>query len=103
MKDEVKKKRLGQMFWTLVKDRIGGDRQHGWGIEDSMHVVEQLTAEDLPDGLVLSEECLALLRLTINQSAMRQQLESPRVNLLDKSEKATKRTSSLADIAAEFE
>lgn len=100
--EKKKEDPLGKAAWQAIKDAIKGDRKHGWGVDDSMQVIESLIAEDGPDGYAPSDRCLELIRSVVNPSAFRQQLESKEVNLLDKPKKAERRKASLAKLADEY-
>ena len=99
---------IKRAFWDTVKHQIGKDRQHGWGIEDSMAVIDAVVAEDAAQsegeakGFSLSETATELVRLVVNMSAFRQQLESKGVALLDKSEKTERKRGLLKSMATEF-
>ena len=62
-------------FKTFVHERIKGDKRHGWGVEDSVAIIESLIAEDAPDGYAPSEDLMKLVAIVVNPSAFRQQLE----------------------------
>jgi hypothetical protein len=100
---------LNKAFIESVKAQIGDDRQHGWGVEDSKHVIEDVIAEDAtleiarllkegkkPETYSPSENAMALVKKVINPSAYRQELEKAKkpdgkggwTTILAKSEKS---------------
>jgi hypothetical protein len=78
---------LEKTFQDAAKQAIGGDRQHGWGIKDSMEVIETVIVadaeaqhlarkpEDPVNGYMPSDECLKLIELVVNPSQARQAFE----------------------------
>lgn len=73
---------------AAIRGQIGEDRKHGWGIEDSLVVIEAIVAEDatieiprlaaagkVPESYTLSGEALGLIKHFVNPSAARQMLE----------------------------
>lgn len=106
-------KALPKALWAAmlaaVDLQINGDRKHGWGGEDSFVVIEAIVAEDasLAEGAAknytLSEPASKLIRLWINPSAARQNLEKDtdlgkaRLDVVE-----NKRKGSLKGLAAEF-
>lgn len=73
MPDEPKN--YAAVFNMSVRDRIGDDRNHGWGADDSMYVIEALITEALPEGQAADDELLKRIRLVVNPSQWRQELE----------------------------
>lgn len=57
-------------FQTAVKETIGGDMNHGWGIEDSMVVIEALFQK--ATGEVMTDEHREMVKSVVNPSAARQ-------------------------------
>ena len=57
-------------FQTAVKETIGGDMNHGWGIEDSMAVIEALFQK--ATGEVMTDEHREMVKSVVNPSAARQ-------------------------------
>lgn len=81
---------MEKVFQDAAKAAIGGDRKHGWGLEDSAEVIETIIAEDAKDSKYTpSDEAMKLIRLVINPSQARQAFEA--AGLLDESKQ--KRTS----------
>lgn len=104
--DKARKQALWAAFQSAVDERIGGDRKHGWGNEDSFAVIEAIVAEDaslageIPAAkYTLSEPASKLIRLVINPSAYRQK-EEAEGGRLDKVE--NKRSGSLSSLEKEF-
>lgn len=69
-----------------VTNRLNGDTNHGWGVDDSTSVIETLVATDnqifheenpakLAGTYTPSGECLAMISKLVNPSAFRQALE----------------------------
>lgn len=82
---ELNGKNPAQIAAYLIKKRIGSNRNHGWGAEDSLYVMEGLwlseNGDSMPD--TIREQYMRM----INPSATRQYLESKNINLLDPSDK----------------
>ncbi len=57
-------------YQTAVKEAIGGDKDHGWGIEDSMAVIEALFQK--ATGEVMTDEHREMVKSVVNPSAARQ-------------------------------
>lgn len=66
---------LKSLFASAVKDRVGSDPNHGWGVDDSAYVIETLVTECMPDGTAAPDDLMGLIRHVINPSAFRQILE----------------------------
>lgn len=62
-------------FSAAVRDRILDRPDGGWGIEDSLHVIESLITEALPPGQACDDDLLAKIRQVCNTSQWRQTLE----------------------------
>ena len=70
---------LQEAFNQGVKDAINGNKDHGWGADDSSGVIEGLIACEMPDGHAPSPELMAYIKLLVNPSQFRQRLESKKV------------------------
>jgi hypothetical protein len=92
--------KLGKAFVQSITSAIGGDKDHGWGIDDSCEVIETLIAEDGPDGYAPSEALMSYIKRVVNPSQFRQQLES--AEQLNKSVKAEKRKAGLDSLLKSF-
>ena len=96
--NEKKAAKLGKVFADAIKAQIGGNRQHGWGQDDSFSVIDAVVAEDATDAekgkYSISDEARPLIERVINPSACRQWLESKEVNLLDKAKEPSRGRSS---------
>ena len=79
MTDEIKKpttaQQVKEMFTELIRDQINGDKGHGWGVDDSLAVIEGMVdyarTLDCPFG-----EIRSYVKWAINPSAARQSLEA---------------------------
>jgi hypothetical protein len=74
--------------------RINGNRNHGWGAKDSLFILAAIWLSETGDAM--SDEIEAQFLRYINPSAMRQYLESKKINLLDKGETSGKGADDLA-------
>jgi hypothetical protein len=91
---------IKEQFQSAVKNAIGGDKNHGWGVEDSMEVIDTLIAENceaIAKDKGLSEELSATIKAVINPSAFRQILESKGVLSENKTKRKESATKSLLD------
>ena len=70
------KSELKEKYVATVVAAIGGDREHGWGAEDSMKVITMVMTE-LTEGTITVEEGSPYIESVINPSAFRQKLEGP--------------------------
>jgi hypothetical protein len=70
-KDELKAK-----YVATVVAAIDGDREHGWGVADSMKVIAMVMHE-LAEGTITVEEGTPFVESVVNPSAFRQKLEGP--------------------------
>lgn len=61
---------MKETYQTAVKEAIGGDMNHGWGIEDSMAVIEALFQK--ATGEVMTDEHREMVKSVVNPSAARQ-------------------------------
>ena len=81
--DQVILGNLQEVAKAAVIAAIGGDKNHGWGVDDSVEVIESILAEDaslapadlLANKYTPSEEAMSLVKQFINPSAFRQILE----------------------------
>ena len=73
------KTKLQTAMGQAITAAIGGDKKHGWGIDDSVEVIETLIAEDAPDGYAPSDELMSLIREVVNPSQFRQKLEAEKM------------------------
>src|SRR5208283_4501559 len=91
-------------FKTAVRDSIDGNRNHGWGVKDSVAVIDCIISEFAPAWIGTPEptdeaakvgwnaDCaersairtvaIESIARVVNPSAFRQYLESDKVNLL---------------------
>lgn len=87
-------------FRDAVKAQIGDDRNHGWGNEDSLAVIDAVVAADAEvaaeaggtlEKYTLSDDAQFFVRKVVNPSAFRQVLETEKKpngeTILAKSEK----------------
>ena len=87
--------KLQEVAKGTVISQINNDRKHGWGIDDSLAVIESVIAEDCDlageaaSKACPSEEAVALIKQFINPSAFRQTIEGI---LLDEPEKKEKKS-----------
>jgi hypothetical protein len=91
--------KLEKQFADAVKAQIGGNKDHGWGADDSMAVIDQLIAENVAEITAakgLPEELSGFIKGVINPSQCRQRLESKKI--LNKSTREQK----MADIFGGF-
>ena len=85
-----------EVFQRAVKKRINGNKDHGWGVEDSLSVIIELVADNAgvePKDLEADPEFIEAIRSVINPSAFRQKLES--ANILNKGSKVERKASNL--------
>lgn len=85
-----------EVFQKAVKARINGNKDHGWGVEDSLRVIIALVADNAgvePEDLEADPEFIEAIRQVINPSAFRQRLEN--ANILNKGSKVERRASQL--------
>lgn len=86
-----------EKFTEIVKARIDGDMQHGWGVDDSMAVIAALWEEETGSPLDMGEaETGGLIKAVVNPSAFRQRLESK--GKLAKPVKGEKRNSAVGSL-----
>jgi hypothetical protein len=64
---ETKSQKFAREFREAVLAQIGGDKNHGWGLEDSFSVIDSLCD--------IEPEAAPFIREVINPSAFRQVLE----------------------------
>lgn len=57
----------------VIKERIGGDLKHGWGVEDSLALIIALWVDEVVDEP--SDAKRGWIKAVINPSAFRQMLE----------------------------
>lgn len=76
-----------EAFKATVEARINGDKNHGWGVEDSLAVIVKLVENEV--GEAPDEAWQALARSVINPSAFRQRLEAKK--LLNEQPKGTRK------------
>lgn len=82
-------KELKIVFGESLADIIGNDKNHGWGVDDSLIVIESIVAQDAENEIerlakagkpanlyTLSDGAKALIKKVINPSAFRQFLEA---------------------------
>jgi hypothetical protein len=90
-----------------IAKAINGDKNHGWGIDDSLAVIIALLREETgemygdkdKDGVVIGADLLASIKQVINPSQFRQRLESAKL-LNEQPKRAAKVESLLADFKA---
>jgi hypothetical protein len=86
------------VFQKAVKERINGDKDHGWGVEDSLSVIIALVADNAgvePQDLEADLEFIGAIRSVVNPSAFRQKLES--AEILSKEGKTKRKASKLLE------
>ena len=84
--------KLQEVAKATVLSQINGNREHGWGLDDSLSVIESVIAEDCSlagdaSKEVPSEEAIALVRQFIVPSAFRQTIEGVLLAEPEKKEK----------------
>ena len=75
--------KASEMFAQTVKNRINGDKNHGWGVDDSVEVIMAVVATETGTEVKDIESIRGLIKAVVNPSAFRQQLETK--ELLNKS------------------
>jgi len=85
-----------ESFQRAVAKAIGGDKNHGWGVEDSMSVIKDLLNDE---ALEATPECLAAIREVINPAQFHQKLSKADL-LAPMKTRASKVKSMLADFKA---
>jgi hypothetical protein len=70
------KSELKEKYVATVVAAIGGDREHGWGVADSVKVIVMVMHE-LAEGTITVEEGTPFVESVVNPSAFRQKLEGP--------------------------
>lgn len=101
--NEALAKALGIERAHAIKARINGDKNHGWGIDDSAEVIDAIVAKDAEMGIEallaakkdpkswsLSEEAMGLIKGMINPSQVRQKFETAGFLAESKREKKNK-------------
>lgn len=74
--------KVAKQFADVVKSAIGGDKNHGWGVEDSFEVIDVLIAEnadEIAKAKGLPEEVGVFIKQVINPSQFRQKLETKKI------------------------
>jgi hypothetical protein len=94
-KERQKHMTNNEAFTAGVKATINGNKEHGWGVEDSVNVIGDILANETGADKKDLEPLLALIKPLINPSAFRQVLESKKI--LNES-KGKKRNSALNDL-----
>lgn len=87
-----------ETFQKAVKARINGDKQHGWGVDDSLAVIVALLEDETGQANypAANPDLIAAFKEVINPSQFRQKMET--AGFLAKSEgKAAKVNALLAD------
>lgn len=87
-----------EVFQRAVKERINGNKDHGWGVEDSLSVIIALVADNAgvePKDLEADPEFISAIRKVVNPSAFRQTLEN--AEILSKAGKAKRKASNLLE------
>ncbi len=80
---------MKETYQQAVKDCIGGNLDHGWGIEDSMAVIEALFQEATKEhGMVMTDEHREMVKSVVNPSQARQTFA--KIGLLSKETKKEK-------------
>jgi len=59
---------------AAVEARVAGDKNHGWGADDSMAVIAAIWESEV--GEAMPSEAAGRIREVVNPSAFRQKLES---------------------------
>ena len=70
------KSELKEKYVSTIVSAINGNREHGWGAEDSMKVITMVMLE-LAEGTITVEEGTPFVESVVNPSAFRQKLEGP--------------------------
>ena len=86
---------IKEAFQKAVKERIGNDKDHGWGQADSMHVIETLIVAECGVEKEDIVELLDAINHVVNPSAFRQKLEN--AGILNKGSKVEKKASKLLE------
>lgn len=87
-----------EVFQKAVKKRINGNKDHGWGVEDSLSVIIELVADNAgvePKDLEADPEFIEAIRNVVNPSAFRQRLEN--AGILNKGSKVERKASKLLE------
>jgi len=75
---------LNEAFQNAVKSRIGGNKKHGWGNDDSVEVILAVVAEETGTDKADLQNLLPFIKVIVNPSSFRQALES--TGVLEKTE-----------------
>lgn len=70
MPQEQKRENMKEAYQNAVKNAIGGNKDHGWGKEDSMLVIQALYLK--ATGEEMTPEHKAMVASVVNPSAARQ-------------------------------
>jgi hypothetical protein len=73
MTDTTKPTTPKEVFLHSVKATIGGNKNHGWGADDSMAVIKALYASEV--GSEMDDVLAGFIKKVVNPSAFRQELE----------------------------
>lgn len=85
---------IKQTFQASVAKRINKDKDHGWGVEDSLAVVIDLLIDETgSEEIRENKELVAAVKEVINPSQFRQKLESAKI--LNKSKTKDEKVESL--------
>ena len=76
-----------EQFAASVKQRINGDKNHGWGVDDSTEVILAVIANETGTTRNDLDGVANIIKGLVNPSAFRQQLENN--GILNKGEKRT--------------
>lgn len=83
-------KAIKEVAQEMVKAQIADDKNHGWGVEDSLAVIEAIVsqdaenkAEEKPDlalaKYTVGEDAMKWIKKMVNPSAFRQELEKAKM------------------------
>ena len=70
------KSELKEKYVSTIVSAINGNREHGWGVADSVKVIVMVMHE-LAEGTITVEEGTPFVESVVNPSAFRQKLEGP--------------------------
>lgn len=85
-----------EAWQSAVKAQINGDKQHGWGQQDSIAVIQAVLCNETGSSAEDLKPLMALIEPLVNPSAFRQKLESQGV--LAKSEKKQREKNAIAGL-----
>jgi hypothetical protein len=73
---ERKQMKAQEKFQEQIKTQINGDKNHGWGADDSVAVILAVVAEETGTDVSDLSGIIPLIKAVVNPSQFRQSLES---------------------------